>query len=363
MKTVPSTYLPDDVTLLLKDISGMVTPLPSSEREPLIQSGVHYSEMLPLEKKPSEKYLELYKNALDEYSEITAKAVMTVSEKLYRRTKGTPVLVSLARAGTSVGVLIKRYLERKYAVKVPHYTVSIIRGKGIDRNAVDYILERHSAESIRFVDGWTGKGAILTTLRKNLSEAYPMLSDQLAVLADPAYITDLCGTHEDFLIAASCLNSTVSGLISRTFLRNDIIGEKDFHGSAFYSELAAEDRTYEFINSVYEKLPFDTAFSDDELHAFETTEILPETGKGISEVKEIAEKFGISDINLIKPGIGETTRVLLRRAPWKILLRDKNDTEYVKHIIRLAEENNVTIEEYPLKCYRACGIIRSMADT
>ena len=42
---------------------------------------------------------------------------------------------------------------------------------------------------------------------------------------------------------------------------------------------------------------------------------------GIDEVKKITQEFGISDINLVKPGIGETTRVLLRRVPWKVLIR------------------------------------------
>lgn len=45
--------------------------------------------------------------------------------------------------------------------------------------------------------------------------------------------------------------------------------------------------------------------------------------KGIDEVKEIGRNFGINDINLIKPGIGETTRVLLRRLPWKILIDER----------------------------------------
>ena len=43
------TYHPEDVTILLKDITGMVEPLGTKEREARIQSGVHYSEMLPLE--------------------------------------------------------------------------------------------------------------------------------------------------------------------------------------------------------------------------------------------------------------------------------------------------------------------------
>ena len=40
------------------------------------------------------------------------------------------------------------------------------------------------------------------------------------------------------------------------------------------------------------------------------------SGYGIDEVRALAEVFGISELQLIKPGIGETTRVLLRRVPW-----------------------------------------------
>mgnify|MGYP000614328646 FL=1 len=50
-----SSYRDEDVTLLLKDITGMVQPQPTEEREKLIQAGKHYSEMLPVEYVPTEK--------------------------------------------------------------------------------------------------------------------------------------------------------------------------------------------------------------------------------------------------------------------------------------------------------------------
>ena len=53
-----SSYYEDDVTLLLKDITGLVEPIATEEREKYIQSGTHYSEMLPLEYKPTDKYIE-----------------------------------------------------------------------------------------------------------------------------------------------------------------------------------------------------------------------------------------------------------------------------------------------------------------
>ena len=85
--------------------------------------------------------------------------------------------------------------------------------------------------------------------------------------------------------------------------------------------------------------------------------------KGIDEVKKIAQDFDIDDINFIKPGIGEATRVLLRRVPWKVLVAEKNkDARELRHLIRLAAEKNVPVEYYPLKNYKCCGIIKHLSD-
>ena len=139
-----STYNEEDVTILLKDISGMVEPLGTKEREVLIQSGIHYCEMLPLEYKPSEKYIEIYNKSLSVFAQSTADAVARVAEDIYKKKGQKVALISLARAGTSIGVLIKRYLRNKYNIEIAHYSISIIRDKGIDRNAMNYILDRHS---------------------------------------------------------------------------------------------------------------------------------------------------------------------------------------------------------------------------
>lgn len=227
-----SSYSADDVEILLKDITGLVTPQPAQVRERHIQSGGHYCELLPLEYKPSEKYMAAYENALRHYAGATARAVGVLAEKIYRKKGKDLTVVSLARAGIPLGILIRRYLKRRYGADVKHYAISIIRGKGIDRNAADYILARRRPESVQFVDGWIGKGAILAQLREALEE-YPELDSDLGVISDPAGMTDLCGTREDILIPSACLNATVTGLISRTFLRPDIIGPRDFHGAAY----------------------------------------------------------------------------------------------------------------------------------
>ena len=160
------TYRREDVTLLLKDISGVVQPMPLEYRESQIQGGGHYSEMLPIEYKPSEAYMRAYKAALTEFSDLTAQAVANVSERIIREKGHSITLVSLARAGISIGVLIKKYLKDYYDIDASHYAVSIIRGRGIDANAMKHILARHPAQSIQFVDGWIGKGAIQRELEQ-----------------------------------------------------------------------------------------------------------------------------------------------------------------------------------------------------
>ena len=81
---------------------------------------------------------------------------------------------------------------------------------------MNYILAEHDSTNIQFVDGWVGKGAIFQQLKEALND-YPEVNSSIAVLADPAMLTSLAGTHEDILIPSSCLNSTVSGLINNIF--------------------------------------------------------------------------------------------------------------------------------------------------
>jgi len=348
------TYHPEDVSILLKDITGMVEPMGTEERERAIQSGRHYSEMLPIEYQPSPAYLAAYRDALNRYAAITARAVSVTAEKIWQQKGKSVVLVSLARAGTPIGILLKHEIWRRHHIDVPHATISIIRGVGIDHNAMRYILKRHKPESIQFVDGWTGKGAIQHQLELAMRD-YPGVDSSLAVLSDPAHIAGICGTHEDFLIASSCLNSTVSGLLSRTFLRNDIIRKDDFHGAVFYKELQDHDLTYDFLNTIEKAIPEEIPPWKNAKDVFR--------GAGISEVKKIAQDFGVQDINLVKPGIGEATRVLLRRLPWKILVHSMEDQEHLGHIYQLAKEKEVPVVPYPLVHYRACGLIRAIADT
>lgn len=359
---VKTSYSQDDVIILLQNVEGKVPVLDTVEREKLNQAGTHYSEMLPLEYVPTQKYMDIYEKSLTELSLETANAIAALSEKIYAKHSDNTVIISLARAGTPIGILVKRYLMYKYNINVPHYSISIIRGKGIDVKAMNIIVDEHSADHIQFLDGWVGKGAINNVLEtaceklRQTDDKFKALDSDLAVLSDPASVTQMYGTRQDFLIPSACLNSTVSGLVSRT-VKLKSMTDDELHGAVYYDTKPEDDHSYEFIDTVASY--FDKTTKD---FFHPSKEESDENFKGIDEVKAIGEKYGISDVNKIKPGVGETTRVLLRRMPYKVLIRPNTDDKYLKHILQLCEEKHIPVEEYPFQKYNICGIIQDVAD-
>ncbi|MCX5431838.1 phosphoribosyltransferase [Streptomyces sp. NBC_00257] len=350
-----SSYAPDEVGWLLQDLSDTELEAPTEEREEAIQSGgAHYAESLPVEYQPSDQYQELFKAALELSAARVARAVGTVTETVLAERTPRPVLVSLARAGTPVGVLMRRWARHRHGIDLPHYAVSIVRGRGIDANALRWLAAHHDPADVVFVDGWTGKGAITRELSAALAE-FDGFDPEIAVLADPGGCVRTYGTREDFLIPSACLNSTVSGLISRTVLRADLVGPEDFHGAKFYRELADTDVSGHFLDTV--AAHFDEVA--DAVHA-EVKELLAAdrapTWEGWAAVERISEEYGIHDVNLVKPGVGETTRVLLRRVPWKILAKRGAGAD-LEHIRLLAEQRGVPVEEVDGLPYTCVGLI------
>lgn len=360
-------YSPKDVIFLLKNLNGLLAETDLHTREQRIQSGGHYSEMLPIEYEPTKDYLDLFYQTLRESAAKVALAVGIVSEQILKKNGPKMVLVSLARAGTPIGILIKRYLLEKHALDLPHYSISIIRGRGIDENAILYIIQNHIGSKIQFIDGWTGKGAITRVLSQACSEFKTKyeynLDDDLAVLADPGYCVKTFGTREDFLIPSACLNSTVSGLVSRTVFRPDLIGEHEFHGARFYQELLKEEVSNLFVDTISAEFKtlgiqhFDVDASDNQANVNAEVEV---TWQGLKALTRIKETFGITDINFIKPGIGETTRVLLRRLPERVLV-DSIENPNLKHIMLLCKDKGVPVEEYPQLTYSCCGIVKQVS--
>lgn len=355
------TYASDEVVWLLKDLSGLDLEADLSAREKAIQSGAaHYAESLPIEYQPNAEYQQLFETALSRSAPRLALAVGTVTELLISDRGPHLTLVSLARAGTPVGILIRRWVQLFHQQQWPHYAVSIVRGRGIDTVALDYISRRHDPSSVVFVDGWTGKGAIAreltTALRDYATAGGPALSDDLAVLADPGHCVRTFGTRDDFLVASACLNSTVSGLVSRTVVNYEHIGPGEFHGAKFYRSLIGEDvsnRLLDTVSAEFAGIRDAAVVAALQIASGDRTP----SWSGWASVEQVCAEYGISSANFVKPGVGETTRVLLRRVPWRVLVRDAHAPEHA-HIRLLAAARDVPVEVVPDLAYSCVGLIK-----
>ena len=167
MELVKTTYKSEDCIFLLKDLSKYSLELPTNIREMQMQGKGHYSESLPEEKSVDEKYKNYYFQLLNETKMELASYIRTLAHEILKNKQRPFVLVSLARGGTPIGALLARYYRLILGMEVPHYSISIIRGKGLDLEAVRYIFDKHPTGTIQFIDGWTGKGAITKELIKS----------------------------------------------------------------------------------------------------------------------------------------------------------------------------------------------------
>jgi hypothetical protein len=346
------SYDPDDVQFLMKPVA--LAPTDVADKERLIQSGVrHYSEMIPQETVPGEAYLALYRDALARNGARLARDIVNLAGALVARAEGRPeiVLASLARAGTPIGVLLRRAL-RRLGVAAPHYSISIIRDRGIDREALRHIAARHDPRDTVFVDGWTGKGAIAGELRNSLSGASPCL----AVVADPAGQADLAATSEDYLIPSGILNAIVSGLVSRSILNDSVVGPGDFHACVHHRQLAPHDLSRDFVDSA------DALAKGERPRPLTRTEAERHEAALACEVlmARLMRDHDVADRNRIKPGIAEATRAVLRRLPERLLVRDEGDPD-IHHLLLLAGESGLAVGPLPADSrYRAITIIRTL---
>ena len=366
------SYLPPEVTLLLDIVSAdSVNDISPTQKEALIQSGQrHYSDMLTLEKPPSATHEALYNQALAAGKQRMANDVTSLAFSLHQLfhacvSASQPlILVSLVRAGLPIGVLLQKALSdasASYALASQHYGVSIIRDRGLDPVALQYILQQHPHSPIVFVDGWTGKGAIYGELQRSLAQIndkrqQAQLFHQgngvipLVTLADPAGVAWLSASNDDWLMPASLLNSTVSGLISRTLYREPSDG---MHQAVYYDKLQPWDRSGDFIQTI------DALRQQTSLPTPLTGKLLP-TFATQSVIDDLATRFAINNRNRIKPTIAEATRAILRRDPEYVLVNEMADGQDTALLRHLCEEKNIQlIADASIAPYQAVTIIKN----
>ena len=357
------SYRPADVRFLLKPIA-LEPILDLAEKEGLIQSGQrHYSEMLSPEALPSARYLDLFHSAFAANRQQMARDCLHLAALIASRRDGPLTLVSLARAGTPVGVILGHLLRAVFGRDCVHYSVSIIRDRGIDAVALRHILQQgHAPQSLVFVDGWTGKGVISRELRRAV-DAFNVrhrvqLDGGLYVLSDLAGTAACAASWADYLIPSSILNATVSGLVSRSVL-NGAIGPQDFHGCVYYEQFAGHDQSRQFVDAlVADGIALAGLEGRPAPRAVDAAAAAAVSGAYLAQARQ---QYGIEDINLIKPGIGEATRVLLRRVPERLILRDA-DAADVAHLRLLADEKGIPVTIQATLPYQAVALIRSAID-
>jgi hypothetical protein len=351
------SYAPGDVQFLLRRIEA--PPFVSvADKEALIQSGQkHYSEMLSPEALPSARYLQVFEDACAANLPQMARDCRALAALIAARRTGDITVVSLARAGTPVGVVVKRLLHTALGRQARHYSVSIARDRGIDAVALAHIVRRHAPESVVFVDGWTGKGVISRELAQSVAafnHAHGTRIDGgLYVLSDLAGSAACASAGRDYLIPSSILNATVSGLVSRT-----VVGRADeFHGCVYYEAFAPHDHSRRFVDALEQAA---LALADDAVVP-EEPDRAAAAATSRACLQRLQQQYDVADVNLIKPGIGEATRVLLRRVPRLLLLRDRAAAD-VRHLTVLAHEKNVPVIIDQSLPYQAVSLIRSALD-
>lgn len=356
IKPITGSYNASDCQFMLTPLEARFTGV--AEKERMIQSGQrHYSEMVSREHAPSEQYFRLFKNLTAHYKARLATEILALARHIIATRVAPITVVSLARAGTPFGALLQRALTEVFAVDSVHYSISIIRDRGIDTVALRYILREagRPAQGVLFADAWTAKGVITRELKAavkawNRQEPEP-LSDELYVISDIGGTADVAATYEDYAIPSGVLNATVSGLVSRSIL-NEEIGEREFHGCVVYDYLRAHDLTNWFLDEV--SAEFAGAVSNYPLPSIPKEE---RARRSRSWVERWMTRYGIADVNYIKPGIAEATRVMLRRVPARLLLRDPASPD-VAHLRILAEEKGIPIDIEPAMPFNAAAFIK-----
>lgn len=372
------SYAGDDVTFLLRPLAQQAFT-GVADKEALIQSGRrHYSQMLSPESVPSARYMALFDEACRANNPRMARDCLRLAGLIAGRGPGAHgadrerrrlAIVSLARAGTPVGVVVTRLLRSVFDVEAVHYSVSIVRDRGIDAAALRHILARgHRPESIVFVDGWTGKGVIARELAGSV-EVFNLrhgaaIDPGLHVLSDLAGAAACAASCDDYLIPSSILNATVSGLVSRTVMDEDM-GADDFHGCVHYTQFAPHDRSRAFADDLTRLALAHARDNGDNEPSLRDAPRPIDAGAARARSQDYIgaamRRYGVADVNLVKPGLGEATRVLLRRVPRLLVLRDPRAPE-VAHLAVLAEEKRVPVEVDPHLPYHAVSLIRSTSD-
>lgn len=363
MKTgFPGSYRSGEVEFLLSPLQMETTSL--EDRERLIQSGQrHYSEMIGPEDAPNRERLRLFRRALESNGNRFAYDIAALADGILASTPGGEVtLVSIARAGTPVGVLLLRRIRQiAPQLRTTHYSISVIRDRGVDLAALERILQSHQPESLRFIDGWTGKGTIATELKNSLAQwkkGPRGLNSGLWVPLDVSGVATAAASNRDYLIPCSLLGGTISGLVSRSVLPRSSENHPGFHGCVILGHLRRYDLSRWFVDHMAKRVAMTPSAGGGFLFGND----LARQGAANQCLRAMLDRYRLSDVNRIKLGIGETVRVLLRRLPKVVLMSTTIGGDDANLIEELAAIRGVPVQSEEDLHFSAVAVIDD-ADT
>lgn len=343
---IPHSYTSAQVVCLLSLYEGELLSI--SEKEQRLSAGGYYGDMLSIEDQPTPAYLAIFDRQLASLSSKLAPYVLRLADRInHDRPTGPVVLVSLARAGTPIGVVLTEVLRERHNREVVHYTASVIHKYGFDAHALDYLLGRYAPEALVFLDGWVSQGRITKALEETM-RAVPGVDSTLYCLSDPSGIQDAAATRRDLLLPSAVLNAAVSGLLSRTVHNPD-----GFDFSAPYPDHAPVDRTQAFVSAMLDAIRACPALPTEVVRSGAEQKPLAQ-----AQIRDWCEAHGTTS-DRIKAGIGEVSRSLLRRTPSLVMVaREAVESGEAEHLQHLADEHGVELQVADLSGpYRAFSIL------
>lgn len=341
-----------------RDITLLLEPVPVSRAKGTAAAKVS-AEFIA-----DQAYEALFIDAVRHNAPRLARDVAQLANHLHRTRTGQITLVTLIRAGTPTGVLLHRAL-RHLGHSSTHYSISAVRDRGIDPAALDHILARHPADSIVFVDGWTGKGFIAQELAESLAlyneSRNTTLQPSLAVLADLAGVAALAASGDDYLIPFSMMLAPVCGMIGGSFLNCD---GGEFDQCLYFDRLVKNDFSGWFVKYMDEFVR----------HALEDQTQLKWNDVIRAELRRRSDLFVEQCIqrfqlpggrNAVKPGICEANRALLtRNVSMALLVRNPaEDARDLRNLYRLAGEKSVPVVQWAEMPYRAGVVLNPVPST
>ena len=141
------------------------------------------------------------------------------------------------------------------------------------------------------------------------------------------------------------VSEEISEIIHQIFESNNSIGESHQKVNNFKIKHWVSNRSFGELIDMYDNK--------------DNNDTLELKNKRQKFLEQLMKTYHYPNMNYIKPGVNEATRVMLRRYPEKLFIQDMDDSN-VQHLVQLANEKNIEIEVVPDVPYRAIALIKAV---